>query len=344
MVTVVRAADFVVDSYDDVTDLTPGDGLCRTRLETCTLRAAVQEANALAGPQSIALATGVYLLNPPVTGPAPTVEPSPDDNAVDGDLDITDDVAIYGLSAQDTVIHGNNYDRVVQVIGDVRVTLEDLLLTGGTPMAPFQPGGQGGGLYNDGGTVTLRRVTVIGNRAGNGAGLFNAAGSLLIDQSTVMGNTATESGGGMANQAEMTVRNSTVNGNRAANGGGILGSAGVVRLENVTVTDNGGHRIRRRHRRTGRNGRGGQHHRGGQQWQACRPRAAPPSAQTGTTFQIDKLDDCSILGTTGSNIVGEPAALEAATVNAAGTYAQLPQPDSRLYRRGRLSPGRGSAL
>lgn len=331
-VTVVRAADFVVDSYDDLTDATPGDGLCATRAATCTLRAAVQEANALAGKQSIALATGVYLLNPPVLGPAPTVEPSPEDAAVQGDLDLTDDVAIYGLSAQDTIIHGNNEDRLLHIIGAVEVTLEDVLLTSGAPLDPFRMSALGGGVYNDGGTVTLRRVTVVGNASTDGAGIYNAAGSMLVDQSTIMGNTAAGNGGGMDNHGELTLRNSTVNGNRAETGGGISGSDGVARVENVTLTDN-----------VATSG-GGAINGPGETVVAVNTIIAGNSAPVGPACSaafrsegfnlIDKLDDCSILGTTGSNIVGEPAGLEAAAVNAADTYSQLPEPDSRAVDAG----------
>src|SRR5690242_1332397 len=43
---VAAAATFQVDSTGDQTDSTPGDGLCRTALSTCTLRAAIEESNA----------------------------------------------------------------------------------------------------------------------------------------------------------------------------------------------------------------------------------------------------------------------------------------------------------
>ena len=45
----VRAAVFVVDSADDTNDADPSDVLCRDLAERCTLRAAIEQANALAG-------------------------------------------------------------------------------------------------------------------------------------------------------------------------------------------------------------------------------------------------------------------------------------------------------
>lgn len=47
------AVIFVVDSTGDQSDLVPGNGLCLTGAGTCTLRAAIEEANALAGTDNI---------------------------------------------------------------------------------------------------------------------------------------------------------------------------------------------------------------------------------------------------------------------------------------------------
>jgi CSLREA domain-containing protein len=45
----VSSADFVVNMTTDIVDAAPGDGVCATAEGECSLRAAVQEANALAG-------------------------------------------------------------------------------------------------------------------------------------------------------------------------------------------------------------------------------------------------------------------------------------------------------
>ena len=61
LVPVVQAASFSVNSTADAVDVTPGDGVCETvTFGECTLRAAVMEANALAGHDSITLPAGVY--------------------------------------------------------------------------------------------------------------------------------------------------------------------------------------------------------------------------------------------------------------------------------------------
>ncbi|MBM4425155.1 MAG: CSLREA domain-containing protein [Chloroflexi bacterium] len=49
-----RAASFIVNSTADAVDVAPGNGVCETATAgQCTLRAAIQEANALAGDDSI---------------------------------------------------------------------------------------------------------------------------------------------------------------------------------------------------------------------------------------------------------------------------------------------------
>ena len=51
----LAAADFAVDDVADLIDLVPGDGNCWTTAGTCTLRAAIQEANANANADTITL-------------------------------------------------------------------------------------------------------------------------------------------------------------------------------------------------------------------------------------------------------------------------------------------------
>jgi CSLREA domain-containing protein len=93
-----RAVDFTVEhSFDDETDANPGDGICASVSGVCTLRTAVQEANALAGPDRIFVPFGTYFLEIPGAD---------EDQAATGDLDLTDDVTIIGESTNVTTIDG----------------------------------------------------------------------------------------------------------------------------------------------------------------------------------------------------------------------------------------------
>src|SRR5262249_12990409 len=95
------ASEFVVNSTADAVDAKPGDGVCATSSGVCTLRAAIQEANAHSGKDSITLPAGTYTLS--IAGPA-------EDAAATGDLDITDDLILNGAGAETTIVDGAQLD------------------------------------------------------------------------------------------------------------------------------------------------------------------------------------------------------------------------------------------
>ncbi|MCC7416294.1 MAG: right-handed parallel beta-helix repeat-containing protein [Acidobacteria bacterium] len=77
MARAASGATFTVTSTGDAGDAAPGNGLCATAASTCTIRAAIQEANALAGADTIAFAIlsgpqsiAIFSALPPVTDPA----------------------------------------------------------------------------------------------------------------------------------------------------------------------------------------------------------------------------------------------------------------------------------
>jgi len=57
-----HATTFIVNTTADTADAVPGDGICADSGGACSLRAAVQEANALAGPDTIQLRAAIYVL------------------------------------------------------------------------------------------------------------------------------------------------------------------------------------------------------------------------------------------------------------------------------------------
>ena len=99
------AAVFAVQTLLDAPDTAAGDGLCASPLAgaPCTLRAAVQEANALAGPDRIELPAGTLLLS--VTGTGENL-------AATGDLDLLDELEIAGAGESLTIV---DWDEVQQV-------------------------------------------------------------------------------------------------------------------------------------------------------------------------------------------------------------------------------------
>jgi hypothetical protein len=222
-------ADFTVDDTRDLPDKNLHDKKCRTREQTCTLRAAVQQANFLGGGRVIAVPPGTYAL---------AIGGAFEDEAVTGDLDITADLAIQGAGARRTVIRGDTDDRLFDIHPGATVSIFGVTVEGG------EVDDNGGGIRNAGELLIVRRSTISDNLAvGDGGGIHNS-GQLWLFKSTVSGNTALNSGGGLANTKRLVLVNSTVGGNRveafgAEKGGGLRNSAAAIaRLKNVTFNGN----------------------------------------------------------------------------------------------------------
>jgi hypothetical protein len=105
-------------------------------------------------------------------------------------------------------------------------------------MASFQ----GGGIFNEA-TLNVQNGSAIGgasagNQAEFGGGIYNGAGTTTVDGSTVSANTAYR-GGGVWNEAALNVQNgSTVSANTATDGGGIYNRVGIATVDDSTVSAN----------------------------------------------------------------------------------------------------------
>jgi CSLREA domain-containing protein len=224
-----HAATFVVDSAADVSDAAPGDGVCATNAGSCTLRAAVQETNALAGPDRIELPAGTHVLS-----------------GAGGDLDVDDDLELEGAGAGMTTIDADGRDRALHVNG-AEVTVRALAVRNGSTR---EPTGCGGGILSFGGTLRLADVAVTGSRGYRGGGVCNDRGVLEIERATVNGNTADgRSGGGIAvvafqfGSAAVAILDSTITGNTSAASGGGLSvetffTSATATIRGTTISDN----------------------------------------------------------------------------------------------------------
>ncbi len=226
---VARAATFTVNSTVDAVDANPGDGVCATATGECTLRAAIMEANALPGDDTITLPAGTYTLSIAGAG---------EDAGATGDLDISSNLTITGADASTTVIEAEGIDRVLNVIGSIPVNISGVSISGGNS-GLFS----GGGILNRFGILTLTNSAIVSNTAQGGAGgIFNSAGVLTLTNSTVSGNTALVNGGGIVNSdgSTLTLTNSTVISNTASDGGGIYNNVATLTATNSTVSGNTG--------------------------------------------------------------------------------------------------------
>ena len=126
-----------------------------------SLRSAIMAADAKGGNNKIILPAGDFTLTIPAA--------SGDGNA-NGDLDIDANVSIQGRGATQTIIDGNNLDRVIDVQGgNVSIT--------GVTIQHGRVTGDGGGILNDGGRLSLNSVVVANNVA---VGTVGSAGSVVV--------------------------------------------------------------------------------------------------------------------------------------------------------------------
>ncbi|AYQ33261.1 choice-of-anchor Q domain-containing protein [Runella sp. SP2] len=205
-----------VNDLGDAGDATPGDGVCATSGGVCTLRAAIQEANALTTCGTVAITitpTGTITL----TSALP---------AIDHDLNIT------GAGANVLSVSGANLYRPFTINTGKVVAISALTLTNGYDAS------QAGAVQNSG-TLTMANCTVKSSRAPQGGGVQND-GVLTMTGCTVNSNTSTGAGAAFAMYGTTTTLvNCTVSGNTASGtGGGFLVGSGTLNLTNCTVTNN----------------------------------------------------------------------------------------------------------
>jgi CSLREA domain-containing protein len=219
-------ATFLVNSTLDEVDKKPGDGICKSKpSKKCTLRAAIMEANALAGKDTIVLPAGVYPLTRAGSG---------EDQSATGDLDIRSKIILKGQGAATTILDGESLDRVLHIVKGA-VKISKLTLTNGSTASVG-----GGGIYiANGAKLTLTQVVVRVNRANHGGGIMNE-GTLVMNQSTLSENQSEGFAGGLDNIGTATLKNSTISNNTThVSGGGIFNDyAQTLTLVNSTVSGN----------------------------------------------------------------------------------------------------------
>lgn len=220
---------FTVNSTADATDASPGNGVCETAPGNgvCTLRAAIQETNALAGADEIILPAGTYTL---------TIPGANENNAATGDLDITGPLTISGVGAASTIINANGLDRVLDIQIQGSLSLAGVTVRGGVV------NGSGGGInmLNGNLTVTDSVITENSSSAGGGIAQLGASQQILISNSTISGNSSGNGPGGglVINAANLQITDSVISGNSANDGGGLVFYSGFLTMTNSVVEGN----------------------------------------------------------------------------------------------------------
>ena len=156
-------------------------------------------------------------------------------NGNDAGSDITVQVTIPGTSAFN-VFH-------IDASGET-VNINNMTIKGGDVSDSTY---NGGGIYIEGGTLSLDYVIVSGAKAYYGGGIdVGPSCTLTLTDSTLSGNSATQYGGGIGahSSATVTLTNSTLSNNSADNNaGGIYANSSTVTLTNSTLSGNSSNNI-----------------------------------------------------------------------------------------------------
>ncbi|MCA9997081.1 MAG: hypothetical protein KDE56_15090, partial [Anaerolineales bacterium] len=198
---VLANQNFVVNSAADSADANPGDGVCAATNGDCTVRAAVEESNALPGLDTIFV-------------------PGGDPYYFYTNLTISDDLVITGDSADFT-----RFQSILNSEAQIGITasVEFSNFTIGGFAAPSS-----GAVSVFSGDFTANNMVFISNSADYGGAIYvDATARLLVENSYFENNTATNYGGAiMANGPSVAIYNSTfINNEITSSGSGGQGGA-----------------------------------------------------------------------------------------------------------------------
>ncbi len=222
-------ATFVVNSTADAPDANTTDNVCATAANVCTLRAAIEQANASPGNDVITFASNVKTIT----------------LSLGTELLISNagTLQINGPGADILTISGNNTNRIFHT-ELATVTIKGATLTAGKASS----GNIGGGaVYANGGAVTFDGVHITQNIAGNnpsaesapGGGVSFNGGTHVVQNSTFSGNKAFSYGGAIYNNSgNLTITNSTFSGNTGYYFGGAIYNNGSLTLRSDTISNN----------------------------------------------------------------------------------------------------------
>jgi CSLREA domain-containing protein len=236
------AGSFTVNTTTDGHDATPGNGVCETVTGNgvCTLRAAIEEGNALGFSTFVAFSVnGTFTLSL-------------------GELHVTGSpkqlLTITGNGQTMTIVDANKASRVLEIDSGSGVTISGVTLQHGSVA------GDGGGIRNSGSLmltnslVSSNAATGAGPSAVLGGGIANKdSGNAILNTVTIDSNTATATGtlggalgGGIETTGFLSFDNGTISNNMAqpvtgggeGGGIGIDGGVQIVTLTNLDIHDN----------------------------------------------------------------------------------------------------------
>lgn len=221
---------FTVNDNTDLIDDNVADGVCHTAANTCTLRAAIMQANRSTGlGATIVLPAGTYRLTRARSGA---------DGEDSGDLNLTTpasgdpQITIQGAGEAVTTIDANQIDGAINVAYSRTAAITGLTIQNGLA------GGDGGGILNAG-YLSLDHVRLVHNSAQAGGAIysFGASAVLVAAQCEFDANTAVLAGGALFNNAAARITTSTFAFNSAMYGGGIENYGGLTLIDSTVAAN-----------------------------------------------------------------------------------------------------------
>ncbi len=237
------AAVFFVNTVNDTADINPGDGNCVDAGANCSLRAAISEANALAGADTINVPQGNYIQS---------LAAANEDANAGGDWDVSGDLTITSTGPGLTSFlaaftPGTATERVLDVRSGT-VTVNQIAFMNGRFDGAMTAATRGAGIENLG-ALTLNLCFVNSNQINStggsafGAGIYNAGASLTLNNTQVTGNTGARTGSGSLigggiyhTGGPLSLTGSTVGFNTLTGSNPVGGGIGVSGPSTITIT------------------------------------------------------------------------------------------------------------
>src|SRR5262245_10889692 len=243
----VLAVNFQVTVETDGTDSNLGDDVCNDGTGACTLRAAIQQANATLGPDEVLLGQGFFELT------LKRDKDFPDDQT--GDLDVTSAITLSGIG-NDLPCDGDGCtavdakkakDRAFDVNAGGELVIRNVVIQNGKAAKddenPTQIDEVSGGCIRVDNVLVLEDVVIQNCKSPDDGGCigFNDFSDGNIEETFLDKCNTKDSGGAVeVDQADVTLDKVTISNSKAAEGGGIETTAGTVTLRNVTFSKNKG--------------------------------------------------------------------------------------------------------
>lgn len=221
-----HAANFTVNTTADLPDADIADAVCADAKNECSLRAAIEQIEALAETvNTISFAFALLNQSVQLTSPLPP---------------LSRNTTISGLGANRLTIDANGAANALTFNGNANVVVSALTITEAATA-----------IRNDNANLIVSNAALTGNIGGaNGGGVYNNQGTTDILFSTVDNNSASNSGGGVFNTGGLVrIANSTISNNFGGGfGGGVINADGILsgvgvltsrtELTNVTISNN----------------------------------------------------------------------------------------------------------